>query len=71
MTQKPTTDVLIGKKSIMNYLQVGEIAFYELIKIGMPAAVINNRYYAHRANIDTWFMGITRTQSRIPKTDAD
>ena len=68
---KHATDVLMGKKAIMDYLQISRDSFYELIKIGLPAAVINNRYYAHKINIDAWFQAITRTQSRIPKTDAD
>lgn len=68
---KLTTGVLIGKKAITTYLNISRDSFYELIKLGMPAAVINNRYYAHKENIELWFQGITRQQTRNPQTDAE
>jgi hypothetical protein len=37
----------------------------------MPAAVINNRYYAHKENLEMWFQAVTRTQTRNPQTEAD
>jgi|APFre7841882793_1041355.scaffolds.fasta_scaffold159115_1 hypothetical protein len=68
---KQTTGVLIGKKAIAEYLHVSRDSFYEFIKLGLPAVVINNRYYAHKENIELWFQGITRQQTRTPQTDAE
>jgi hypothetical protein len=65
------TNVLIGKKAITTYLNISRDSFYEFIRLGMPAVVINNRYYAHRENIELWFQAITRSQTRTPQTDAE
>ncbi|MCU0836866.1 MAG: hypothetical protein MUC77_20935 [Chromatiaceae bacterium] len=51
--------LLIGRKAITGYLQIGDPMFYEFIKLGMPARVINNRWYAHTDNIDLFFKQIT------------
>ncbi|MFA5056839.1 MAG: hypothetical protein WC485_01885 [Opitutaceae bacterium] len=51
--------LLIGKKDITDYLRVGDPMFYELIKIGLPARVINRRWFAHTDNIDLFFKQIT------------
>jgi hypothetical protein len=51
--------LLIGKKDIFDYLRVGDQMFYELIKIGLPARVINRRWFAHTDNIDMFFKQIT------------
>lgn len=52
MSEKIPARLLVGKKDITNYLQVGVGTFYELIKIGLPARVINGRYYAHADCLD-------------------
>jgi hypothetical protein len=60
--------LLIGKKDITEYLQIGGPMFYEFIKMGMPARVINNRWYAHSDNIDLFFKSITvRGTGEIPE----
>lgn len=51
--------LLIGKNDITKYLQIGAPMFYEFVKMGMPARVINNRWYAHTDNIDLFFKQIT------------
>lgn len=57
--------LLVGKKDILDYLQIGEPMFYEFVhKMGMPARVINNRWYAHTENIDDFMKTITRTDNR-------
>ncbi len=60
--------LLIGKQRIMEYLSIGAPAFYDFIKMGMPARVIHNRWYAHTDNIDLFFKQITlRTSGGIPE----
>lgn len=62
-----TCGVLIGKKAIASYLNISRDTFYEFIRLGMPAAVINGRWYAHRENIEQWFQIVTR--KRAGKTE--
>jgi uncharacterized membrane protein YpjA len=60
--------LLIGKQQIMGYLSIGAPAFYDFIKMGMPARVIQNRWYAHTDNIDLFFKQITlRPAGGIPE----
>lgn len=55
--------LLVGKKEITDYLQIGGPMFYEFIKMGMPARVINSRWYAHTDNLDEYFRVYTRVNS--------
>lgn len=42
--------------------------FNKFIKSGMPAKVINGRWYAHTENIDRYFRAITNVKNKtIPK----
>jgi hypothetical protein len=61
---KPTSGLLIGKKAITAYLDISCDAFATFIKLGMPATIINNRYYAHQENLELWFRAITRQQNQ-------
>lgn len=67
----PASGVLIGRDAIQSYLSVSRDTFYSLIKLGMPASVINGRWYAHRENIEAWFQLITRSQTRGTVEDAE
>jgi len=53
--------VLIGALAIQTYLGISEPTFYKFIRMGLPAAVIDNRWYAHTDNIDAYFKKITGT----------
>jgi hypothetical protein len=63
--------LLIGKQDIMKYLSIGAPAFYDFVKMGMPARVIQNRWYAHSENIDTFFKQITARSSKDIPEDAE
>ena len=65
------TGVLIGRDAIQTYLSISRDTFYSLIKLGLPASVINGRWYAHRENIEGWFQLITRRQTRGDIQDAE
>ena len=68
---KPTSGLLIGKKEITQYLNISCDAFAAFIKLGMPATIINNRYYAHQENLELWFQAITRQQSQQMDINAE
>jgi len=59
--------LLVGSQQIMTYLQVAKPTFYKFIKLGMPAVVIDNRWYAYSDNLDEFMKLITRkTMGEIP-----
>ena len=60
---KPITGLLTGKKEIADYLNISDDTLKSFIQMGMPASIINNRYYAHRENLELWFQLITKQQS--------
>ena len=68
---KPTTGLLIGKKEITEYLNISYDAFAAFLKLGMPATIINNRYFAHKENLELWFQAITRQQLRNMDINAE
>lgn len=63
------TNVLIGRKAICEYLDnITKALFYKFIDMGMPAVVIDGRWYAHIDNIDKWFQKLTFAHMKdIPK----
>lgn len=57
---KKDSKILIGAKSIMNYLEISRPTFYRFINMGMPAKLINGRWYAHIDNVEGFFKCITQ-----------
>ncbi|MGE4417710.1 MAG: hypothetical protein AB7D26_10770 [Marinobacterium sp.] len=55
--------VLIGRKAIQSYLDIGREGLNSLIELGLPMAVINGRLYAHSENIEQWFQLVTRRKA--------
>jgi len=60
---------LIGLKTILQYMDVSKPLFYQFIEMGLPARIINQRWYAHKDNIDSFFQQMTR--HRIKEIDKD
>lgn len=56
--------LLVGKKQITDYLEIGEAMFYGMIKAGMPARALNGRWMAHSENLDEFFKAYTRIDNR-------
>ena len=54
----------------MDYIGVGKSAFYTLIRNGLPATVIDNRWYAHKDNLDAYFQQVTRVRVKDIPADA-
>jgi hypothetical protein len=60
--------LLVGREQILAYLGIAQPAFYEFVKLGMPAVSINSRWYAHQKNLDDYFITLTRkTMKEIPE----
>ena len=57
--------ILIGKKAILDYLQLSENTFFKFVKRGLPVRVIENRYYAHKENLDLYFQKLTIGDGRV------
>jgi hypothetical protein len=51
--------LLNGKQQIKSSDSIGALAFYDFLNMGMPARIIQNRWYAHTDNIDLFFKQIT------------
>ena len=48
--------ILIGRKAIMDYLDLkSKESFYKWIHRGMPAVIEENRWYAHKENLEMFF----------------
>lgn len=60
MTQKPSNKILIGAQAIQDYLSISAPTFKKFVQKGLPAVVIDNRWYAHTDNLDAYFQQITR-----------
>jgi len=58
--------LLITAGSIMQYLDISRPTFYKWLKKGMPATLIEKRWYAHQDNLDEFFKKMTKTSSKKP-----
>ena len=60
--------LLIGVQAILDYLQISEPTFRKFVGMGLPAVVIDRRWYAHTDNLDAFFKKITLARMRaIPE----
>ena len=59
MTEACSKKILIGKDAIKKYLNISEPTFKKFVQMGLPARVIDNRWYAHSDNLDIYFQKIT------------
>ena len=71
MSSRNGNKTLIGLKQILEYLDVSEPTFKTFIEWGMPARVINRRWYAHKDNIDEFFRLITQHREKEIPHDAE
>lgn len=51
--------VLSGLDQIIEYIGISKPTFYQLVKMGMPARLVNKRWYAHKDNINDFFKRFT------------
>ena len=51
--------ILMGKQAILDYLRISEHTLRKFIDRGLPVRIIDNRYYAHKDNIDRYFEDLT------------
>ncbi len=71
MSENNGSRTLIGLVDILNYMQIGKPMFYQFVEMGLPARVINKRWYAHKDNIDDFFKKVTRHRAKEIPTDAE
>lgn len=69
--QKNGSNVLITLNEILEYMRVGKPSFYQFVDMGLPARVINGRWYAHKDNIDEFFKRQTRYHEKEIPPDAE
>lgn len=62
--------ILIGCDAIMAYVGISRPLFKEFVAKGMPARLINNRWYAYTDNLDTYFKHLTFYHEKNPPDDA-
>lgn len=68
MPQASNPKILTGMQAILDHIGVGKAAFYSLVKLGLPATVIDGRWYAHADNLDAFFQQATRIRMKdIPE----
>ena len=63
--------LLIGKKAILQFLNISEPLFFKFVERGMPAAVIDNRYYATKSNLMDFFNSLTYKERGQISRDAE
>jgi predicted methyltransferase len=59
-----------GAEIIASHLSVSKPKFYKLIKVGMPAVVIDGIWVAHKTVIDEWFQQLTKVKMKEIPEDA-
>jgi hypothetical protein len=53
--------ILVGRKAIMDFLHISSKDLFQFfIKSGLPAELINNRWWAHTDNLEDYFKHVTR-----------
>ena len=71
MSSKNGNRLLIGQKDIMEYLEISRPMFRQFLEMGLPARVVNQRWYAHKDNIDDFFKKLTRYREKHIPVDAE
>ena len=56
--------ILCGVSEICDFGKMSRNLFYKFVKLGMPAAFIDGRWYAHADNIDGFFQRITNVSNK-------
>jgi len=71
MSVKNGSKTLIGLNSILEYMDISRPMFIQFIEMGLPARIINKRWYAHKENIDDFFKAITRHREKGVPPDSE
>jgi len=67
----PQSRLLVGLKEILAFLKMSKPTFYDFVQEGLPAAVINGRWYAHADNLERWFQRRTLAREKQIPADAE
>ncbi|MBW1778755.1 MAG: hypothetical protein JRJ54_14365 [Deltaproteobacteria bacterium] len=52
-------------------MKMSKPTFYDFVQEGLPAAVINGRWYAHADNLERWFQRRTLAREKQIPADAE
>jgi hypothetical protein len=64
-------NILWTAETIAKYLGISRNKFYSLVKIGLPAVVIDGKWCAHAENLETYFKVGTGKSARTIPEDAE
>lgn len=68
MADCQSKNILWTAESIAKYLGISRNKFYNLIKVGLPAVVIDGKWCAHAENLEAFFkMGTVKGTKNIPE----
>jgi len=57
--------ILIGRDNIKSFIGItSNELFQQFITSGMPAKLINGRWYAHKDNVELYFKNITNIKNK-------
>jgi hypothetical protein len=65
------SEILIGLAEITEYLGVTTNTFKKLVEKGLPATVIDGKWYAHTDNIKEYFKRATLIRSKVIDESAE
>jgi len=71
MPPRNDNKILNGRGEIEQYLNVSKRVFYQFLEMGLPARVINKRWYAHKDNVDEFFKKLTRYREKNIPMDVE
>lgn len=61
---KSSKNILWTAESIATYLNISKLKFFKLVKIGLPAVMIDKTWCAHIKNLERWFKQNTRIRTK-------
>jgi len=56
--------LLVGSKQILEYLQMSKTTFKKFLDLGLPAVLIDNRWYSHKDNLDEFLRSLTKSAKK-------
>jgi len=70
MSELTSKKIIWTVEKIAVYLNVSRATFYELVKVGLPAVVVNGKWCAHADNLELFFQRRTASGTKQIPPDA-
>ncbi len=71
MSELTSKKIIWTVEKIAVYLNVSRATFYELVKVGLPAVVVNGKWCAHADNLELFFQRRTASGTKQIPPDAE